>query len=486
MNAGTRLCAFLCLCLIVGGCALIREDGTLTAQRDPASIRLADDLHLAREGWPESRWWARYQDPQLDQLIDMAFAQSTSIAIARSHIDQARAQAASVKSLSGVQVDLIGLVNRQHVSANGFLGPFAENEPSLGLTGPWYTEGIVGLGGAYQLDLWGRQRAQVDAALGVRNARQAEAAWVELEVSSGVTLLYFQIQTAQQLLADLQQMSTIAAEVVAAHQALIERGLESQPQRQQALSNQALIDRQIVALRSQSQQLREAMRALLGAGAEDSLPLAPRALPEHPYGVPQSLGYELLARRPDLQAMRWLVQSSYSNIDAAKAAFYPSFDIKAFFGADALHMGDLWDHGSRQINLIPGMTLPIFDGGRLNAELANARSLSNSLVQQYNQAVLDAVRDVAVAGSKLQGLDAQEVLQQSRIGNMRFNRDSAEAHYQRGLLGRVVALEANLPLLAEHSGLVLLQGQRLESEVALIKALGGGYHSTDSIAAVKE
>jgi multidrug efflux system outer membrane protein len=338
----------------------------------------------------------------------------------------------------------------------------------------------------YQLDLWGRQRAQVDAALGVRNARQAEAAWVELEVSSGVALLYFQIQTAQQLLADLQQMSAIAAEVVAAHQALIERGLEAQPQKQLALSNQALIDQQIASLGSQTRQLREAMRALLGVGAEVSLPLVPRPLPEHAYGVPQSLGYELLARRPDLQAMRWLVQSSYSNIDAAKAAFYPSFDIKAFFGADALHMGDLWNHGSRQINLIPGMTLPIFDGGHLNAELANARSLSNTLVEQYNQAVLDTVRDVAVAGSKLQGLEAEEMLQQARVGNMRFNLDSAEAHYQRGLLGRVAALEASLPLLAEQSSLALLQGQRLENEVALIKALGGGYHSNDSTAAINK
>lgn len=486
MNAGTRWCAFLALglnlCLSLGGCALIREEGHLAPQRDPASIRLADDLHLAREGWPETRWWARYQDPQLNQLIDMAFDQAPDIAIARSHIDQARAQAASVKSLTGVQVDLVGLVNRQHVSANGFLGPFAENEPALGLTGPWYTEGVVGLGGEYQLDLWGRQRAQVDAALGVRNARQAEAAWVELEVSSGVAQLYFQIQTAQQLLADLEQMSTIAVEVVAEHQALIERGLEPQPQKQLALSNKALIDRQIVSLRSQTQQLREAMRALLGVGAEVSLPLMPRPLPEHAYGVPQSLGYELLARRPDLQAMRWLVQSSYSSIDAAKAAFYPSFDIKAFFGADALHMGDLWDHGSRQMNLIPGMTLPIFDGGRLNAELASARSLSNTFVQQYNQAVLDAVRDVAVAGTKLQGLEAEATLQQARIGNFRFNRDSAQAYYQRGLLGRVAALEANLPVLVEQSSLALLQGRRLESEVALIKALGGGYHSTDSIA----
>ncbi|WP_435606156.1 efflux transporter outer membrane subunit [Pseudomonas knackmussii] len=478
-----RLLGLLGLCAALAGCALMREEGSLTPVRDPAQIRLADDLRLARDGWPEARWWSRYQDPQLDQLIEMAFAHAPSIAIARSHIEQARAQADTVKSLTGVQVELTALVNRQHVSANGFLGPFAENQPALGLTGPWYTQGIVGLGGAYQLDLWGRQRDQVDAALGVRNARQAEAAWIELEVASGVAQLYFQLQTAQQLLAELQQMSSIAGEAVAAHQARVDRGLEAEPLKQLAQSNKALIDRQVVALQSQAQQLREAMRALIGVGAEVSLPLSPRPLPERTYGVPQTLGYELLARRADLQAMRWLVQASYSNIDAAKAAFYPSFDIKAFFGADALHMGDLWDHDSRQMNLIPGMSLPIFDGGRLNAELANARSLSNGLVEQYNQAVLDAVRDVAVAGSRLQGLRSEERLQQQRIDNLRFNRDSAEAHYRRGLLDRVSALEANLPLLAEQSGLALLQGQRLAGEVALIKALGGGYRSSEDATA---
>jgi multidrug efflux system outer membrane protein len=457
----------------------MREDSPARAPLDPADIRLADDLRLARSHWPEPHWWKRYQDPQLDQLVDTALNHSPDIAIARSHIEQARAQAGSVKSLTGIQVQLGATINRQRVSANGFLGPFAQNEPELGLSGPWYTEGIVGLGAAYQLDFWGRQRAQINAALGVSNARQAEAAWVELEVATAVTQLYFQMQTAQQLIAELQQMSDIANESVSAHEARVVQGLEAAPPTQLAQSNRALIERQIVALGSQVKQLREALRALVGVGADIELQLAPRPLPQQDYGVPQSLGYELLARRPDLQAMRWLVQASYSNVDAARAAFYPSFDIKAFFGADALHMGDLWDHGSRQINLIPGMTLPLFDGGRLNAELANARSLSNGLVEQYNQAVLDAVRDVAVAGTRLQGLDAQTLLQQQRLGNMRFNRDSAEAHYQRGLLDRVSALEGNIPVLAEQSGLTLLKGQQLETEVLLIKALGGGYRSPD-------
>ncbi len=76
--------------------------------------------------------------------------------------------------------------------------------------------------------------------------------------------------------------------------------------------------------------------------------------------------------------MRWYVQSSFSRIDAAKAAFYPSFDIKAFFGVNALHLFDLFTHASQQINLIPGLCLPIFEGGRLNAKLSGARDASNA------------------------------------------------------------------------------------------------------------
>ncbi|MDX6778636.1 multidrug resistance transporter, partial [Klebsiella aerogenes] len=82
-------------------------------------------------------------------------------------------------------------------------------------------------------------------------------------------------------------------------------------------------------------------------------------------GIPATLSYDLLARRPDLQAMRWYVQASLSQVEAARALFYPSFDIKVFFGLDAIHIDQLFKSTSRQINFIPGLRLPLFDGGRL-------------------------------------------------------------------------------------------------------------------------
>jgi multidrug efflux system outer membrane protein len=209
-------------------------------------------------------------------------------------------------------------------------------------------------------------------------------------------------------------------------------------------------------------------------------------LPVPSAALPSMLSYELLARRPDLQAMRWLVQASFDRIDAAKAAFYPSFDISAFFGFNALRMRDLFTHSSQQINLIPGLTLPIFDGGRLNANLHGARTASNMLIEQYDQAVLDAVRDVAQTGSAIDDRDRRVHLQHQRIDALQFVSDSAAANYRTGLSDRATALKTREPLLEGRLALVKLSGDEIELSIALIKALGGGYRNDDMPSALTE
>ncbi|MRB55753.1 multidrug resistance transporter, partial [Bacillus thuringiensis] len=91
-----------------------------------------------------------------------------------------------------------------------------------------------------------------------------------------------------------------------------------------------------VAVEGQIKETRESLRALIGAGAKDLPEIKPVALPTVDTGIPATLSYDLLARRPDLQAMRWYVQASLSPVEAARALFYPSFDIKVFFGLDAI------------------------------------------------------------------------------------------------------------------------------------------------------
>ncbi|MBB1635614.1 FUSC family protein [Cupriavidus sp. UME77] len=278
----------------------------------------------------------------------------------------------------------------------------------------------------------------------------------------------------------LEQARDVRRNLVAASQARTARGLEPRTHAETAQAQLLQLDQQITVAQTRVRSLREGLRALTGAGPDDLPAIAPRPLPDSAGGVPSSLGYELLARRPDLQAMRWYGQASMDQIDAAKAAFYPSFDIRAFLGLDSLHLADLLRRSSRQINVIPGLSLPIFDSGRLNANLAATRSQSNALIAQYNESVLNAVREVAQAGIELDGLNRQAAMQEGKLKSVSFASNSAEAHYRQGLLDKPSALEARLPLLMEQSQAVEIRSKQIQSDIALTRALGGGYTSGQS------
>lgn len=254
-------------------------------------------------------------------------------------------------------------------------------------------------------------------------------------------------------------------------------GLEAQVPFHGARAQILAVDKQIVAVKGQITETRESLRALIGAGASDMPEIRPVALPQVQTGIPATLSYELLARRPDLQAMRWYVQASLDQVDSARALFYPSFDIKAFFGLDSIHLHTLFKKTSRQFNFIPGLKLPLFDGGRLNANLEGTRAASNMMIERYNQSVLNAVRDVAVNGTRLQTLNDEREMQAERVEATRFTQRAAEAAYQRGLTSRLQATEARLPVLAEEMSLLMLDSRRVIQSIQLMKSLGGGYQA---------
>ncbi|MDB6981973.1 TolC family protein, partial [Escherichia coli] len=198
-----------------------------------------------------------------------------------------------------------------------------------------------------------------------------------------------------------------------------------------------------------------------------SLKLKPVALPKVASQLPDEQGYSLLARRADLQAAHWYVESSLSTIDAAKAAFYPDINLMAFLQQDALHLSDLFRHSAQQM----GVT----DSGRLNANLDIAKAESNLSIASYNKAVVEAVNDVARAASQVQTL-AEKNQHQAQI-----ERDAlrvvglAQARFNAGIIAGSRVSEARIPALRERANGLLLQGQWLDASIQLTGALGGGY-----------
>jgi outer membrane protein, multidrug efflux system len=472
----------LCVAVLAGaltGCALIREDSAPHAQMSPAelSASMNRDMQLPAGQWPAAHWWTRYNDPQLNALMDTMLTGSPTIAAARERVTAARAQTDLVGGGMWPQVVAGAALNVQHESANGLLGPYSENLPRLGIDGPWYTEGIIGLGGSMEIDLWGRHRAQVDAAMGMQQAREAEFATAELELTTDAARLYYAIQAGYQLLDLLKASQQSLTFAVQAHQGKKATGLEAQTSILGARSELLTVERQIIATQAQITAGREALRALIHVPDNAPLALQPVALPVPSAGLPDDQPYQLLARRPDLQALRWTVQASLSQIDAARAAFYPSLDLKAFFGLDSLHLNKLPRTSSQQFNFVPGLYLPIFDGGRLNANLRNERATSNLLIEQYNQAVLNALRDVVVNGTQLQALGAERSLQDEKLRAARFAFDAASASHERGLASELTVMQARLPVIVEQMAGLALDERRVSQEIGLIKALGGGYQT---------
>ena len=464
--------------LLLGGCSMLPHDPAEVAIINPQQAQLSAVIHLAGSGWPASNWWTKYNDPQLNMLISQALQNSPRVQAAQLQIAQSEANVDVARSLSGVQATAVAAQNRLRTSHRSFTWPYSFSLPESS-SGPWYTLNTVGIGGALNIDLWGTDRARVAAAIGEKNARLAETAATEQAVAANVAQLYFSIQSSWQRIALLQQQEQISSFSVAAHKDRVARGLEDDVALAGAQSEYLSAQQQLLGEQTVLASTKEVLRALIGAAADSAAiaSLQPRPLPQTQQGLPPVLSYQLLSRRPDLQALRGYVLSSLSRVEVAKTAFYPHFDIKAFWGYNALNVGDLFKYSFQQINLLPGLYLPLFNGGRLNANLRAARTASNILIKQYNQAVLDAVRDVAVSSQQLNSVNQQLVMQQQKVAAAQVSADSADARYRRGLMSLYASREVQRVTLAQQLLLTDMQYRQISTDISLTQALGGGYNS---------
>lgn len=462
----TMLLAVLLAC----ACASIPADRHAIVQRDVASVSLAADIRLAREGWPERQWWTRYADPQLDALIGQGLAQSPTLEIAAARISAAQTSLAIQGAATGGALLLEGGANRQRYSGNGLFP-----EP---IGGNYFSQTNVQIQARYEFDWWGKNRAQIAAAVGEVNARRADFAQAEQVLAGAIAQSYFALQGDWARMANLQTLIATQQALLAEKHKRIDRGLATRDDVSNADAEVSNLKKAIAQFDMQARLEREALRALLGADNTALADLSPRQVPDLPHALPARLGMELLARRADLQAARYRVEAALGNIDAARAAFYPDLNLNGSIGLDSVSLSKLLSYNSRTLFIGPTLTLPLFDSHRLNAEISAARATRNTLIGDYNQAVLNVVRDVAQQGASLQGLERQISEQAAAIHAGRELLRTAQARLRQGLADRTAVLAAELAVQKQQDLMLQLQNQQLQSEVALTKALGGGYQAT--------
>jgi len=490
MNKNFLLTTLTALACALAGCAHVpAERSAPLAQRDVATAIIADDIRLARDGWPEALWWRIYGDPQLDGLIAAALAANPNLDAAAAQIASAHSTLDRTRSAAGLEAGVYGGMNRQRYSATGlFPAPIG---------GSYFSEETVRVEARYNFDWWGRNKAQVAAAAGEVRAHQADYAQAERALAAAIAQSYFRLQGGWARRANLAQLAIAQQAVVDDAAKRIARGLGVGDEERQASGELALLKKQLAQLDGDNLREREALRALLGGDnapgasqpavqtsgspaattAQLLAALQPRALPAGPHALPSRLGMELLARRPDLQAARWRVEASLSRIDAAKAAFYPDINISAAAGLNSISFERLLEAPSRTLFAGPTITLPLFDSKRLAAQLEGTRSERNALVAEYNRAVVAAVRDVAQDAAAVQALEAETAEQAAASASAQALLRSAQARLAGGLAGRRALLNASLNALRQQDAALQLQQISLQAEVALIHSLGGGYRA---------
>ena len=427
----------------------------------------AQDFRLAlRQGdWPERRWWRSLGDPQLSALIEEALREAPNLKVAQARLAQAQAASAGVAASAGARLELDGDAAREQFSGRlVYPPPYA---------GAYLNPGQVDLNASYDFDFWGRNRQALQAALGERDAAEAETEATAVALSTSVARAYFQWQTLQARQQLTQKVQAEREALVALEAARVKAGLTARESLHPLDAEASAPAQSLVQLATQLEQTRYQLKALVGA---HELPeLRPVALPDWPAAAPEQLHLDLLAHRPDVAAARDRVLAAEHDIESARAAFYPDFSISAFLGLNSLQISQLLNHNSREMGVSPALHLPLFDAGRLRARLQSSQADQGLAVAQYAQTVQNAVAEVNDALIHAQGLAQEQSALQAQQRARQQSIDSALRRAAAGLSDQREVHRNRLAALALEDQALQWQSQTVAAHVDLIKALGGGW-----------
>ncbi|WP_317205393.1 efflux transporter outer membrane subunit [Janthinobacterium sp.] len=410
-------------------------------------------------------WREYFADARLRQLIAQALENNRDLRIAALRVEEARAaygiQRAEQFPTIGLGAE--GSRSRTPADLNLTQKPLLSSQYQVGLNVS-----------AWELDFWGRVRSLKDAALHTMLASDA----ARRAVTAG---LIAQVADGYLSLRELDERVELASRTVASRT----ESLRIFTRRFEVGSTSKLELTQVVTLLTQAQTLGaqleqaralrlHALEQLVGAPLATAAPEAgfddATVLRELRAGLPS----ELLTARPDIAAAEQQLRAAQANIGAARAAFFPRITLTSAFGTASAEFDGLFDAGSRAWNVLPRLTLPIFDAGRNRAGLDLAAVRRDVAVANYEKSVQNAFREVADAMSARRWLAEQLRIQQGALAAQTERARLAKLRYDNGATPYLEVLDAQRDLLSAEQQLVQTRRALLSSQVSLYAALGGG------------
>lgn len=448
--------------LLLGGCASMAppyEAPTLAVAPRYTADASQTGPNAAATGWRDY-----FTDPRLQALIAQALENNRDLRATALRVDEARAaygiQRAEQFPAIGAQAGMDRSRTPADLSITG--------QPQLG------SQYQVALGlASWEIDFWGRVRSLRDAALESYLATDA----ARRAVTVG---LIAQVANGDLALRELDERLALARQTTASRQEslrIFTRRVEVGSASRLSLTQMQTLLTQAQALSAQLEQARAQQAhalALLVGTPVDLTPAASRLdalqMPELRAGLPS----DLLTQRPDIVAAEHQLKAAQAQIGAARAAFFPRIALTGLLGTASTELGGLFDSGSQKWVLSPLISLPLFDGGRLDNNLSLAEARSNIAVANYEKTVQGAFRDVADALAARQWLDRQLSLGQDGLATQAERARLSQLRYDNGAAAFLEVLDAQRDLLVAEQQVVQLRRALLSSQVGLYAALGGG------------
>ena len=344
----------------------------------------------------------------------------------------------------------------------------------------WNDTGQVAASFNFDLDLWGKNRAALAAATSEQRAAELDLRQAELLLATGIASAYLDLarlgaeRTLRQAELTLRDNSRkLVSDRVT--QGLDMRGSLASAEAQAASARAAVteIDQAIAVRRHQ-------LAALVGSGPDRGLDIAVPALPALPErGVPAGATTDLVGRRPDVVAARERVEAAAARIKVARADFYPAVSLTALVGFQSLGLSNLITSDSTFGQAGPAVTLPIFRGGALAGQYKGARAQYDEAVAAYDQAVLAAYQEAADAVTAQQAIAARLIDARAALASSNEAYVIAHRRYDGGLSNYLDVLAVEDRLIQARTAVTELEAAARSADVALVRALGGGFTTKD-------
>ena len=458
---------------LLGGCAsdpsLLPREKMPTEQDTAAKLQLQPlEPSLASE--PSTTWWTAYNDPELNRWIDAGLADSPTMHEAGARLAQARAVFAATHAAELPTIGASADSTAQRISGTGIFPP-----PLAGLVG---TINNIDLVSSLELDLFGRLAARTEAARLRAEASAADRELAGVRLAGAIAHAYFELARAQRARQIAMEIESSRKQTLDLVRRRVSAGFDTQVERRLAEVTVPEIKVTVERADEQIALARHTIAVLAGKGPQAADNLDAHLPQDAALVAPTTLPMDLLARRADVAAAKRRVLSAMSGVEAARADFYPNVNLTALFGLNSLTTQALFEGNSRTWQVGPAIHLPLFDGGALRARLRSASADADAAVDAYNDAVLQAAREVADTLSSIASVKRQLEQQALATENAQAASDLAAIRYEAGLGNYLTVLTAQAGVLTQRQAEVDLAARAAALDVSLALALGGGFRES--------